>query len=75
MDSKRIPYTFVDISASEQDKKLFRDTMQNLNKSCILPQIFYGFEYLGGYEEFCFANENEELGTFLRIKVLNFDYL
>ncbi len=49
MDSKKIPYTPIDIAADENARLKMVAAMKAANKPApyIAPQLFYGDEYIG----------------------------
>nr|CDS28134.1 sh3 domain binding glutamic acid rich [Hymenolepis microstoma] len=68
LQSKKIPFKLIDISADVEAKNKMQASMMSNNKKepFLPPQLFYGDEYLGGYEEFENAIEDSCLETFLR---------
>ncbi|KAM4020659.1 adapter SH3BGRL [Anomaloglossus baeobatrachus] len=69
LDALKIQYEEMDIAADEENRKWMR---ANVPESCrpesgipLPPQIFSDDRYLGDYEAFFDARENNELYTFL----------
>ncbi|CAH8821261.1 unnamed protein product [Trichobilharzia szidati] len=67
LSAAKIPYEVKDISSSEASKQFMCKTLKENGKTPIAPQLFLGTEYLGDYEEFIEANENEMLMEFLKM--------
>ncbi|XP_064627820.1 SH3 domain-binding glutamic acid-rich-like protein 3 [Lineus longissimus] len=65
LESKKVPYTEVDISASEDDKKKMRAIAEN--ETALPPQIANGDSYCGNFEAFDEAVECEVLEKFLKL--------
>lgn len=65
LDSKKIPYTKVDIAADEEAKKRMREIAGN--DRAIPPQLANGSQYCGSYDDFDYANEMEQLHEFLKL--------
>lgn len=66
LDSKKITYTKVDISVSEEDKNTMRAICEN--EKALPPQFARGTTYLGDYEAFDFAVDDLKLNEFLKIE-------
>ncbi|KAM3910525.1 adapter SH3BGRL [Leptodactylus fuscus] len=69
LDAMRIEYEEMDIAANEENRKWMRE---NVPEHCrpasgipLPPQIFRDNCYLGGYEDFFEARENNTVYTFL----------
>ncbi|CAH8654685.1 unnamed protein product [Dicrocoelium dendriticum] len=69
LSSLKIPYEVRDISQCEDSKIFMTKALQAIGKRATAPQLFYGDEYIGGYDELMDANECERLSDFLRVEV------
>ncbi|BHF84678.1 hypothetical protein SprV_0902782900 [Sparganum proliferum] len=68
LDSLKIEYDTIDIAAVEEAKNKMRKALENAGKREFLPpQLFCGDEYLGDYNDFYDANENERIREFLKL--------
>ncbi|VDD75925.1 unnamed protein product [Mesocestoides corti] len=69
LESKNVKFTPVDIAADDEAKNKMIAALKAANKAppYLAPQLFYGDEYIGGYDEFDEANENLCLDSFLRL--------
>ncbi|KAH8856522.1 SH3 domain-binding glutamic acid-rich-like protein isoform 1 [Schistosoma japonicum] len=67
LSAAKIPFEVKDISSSETYKQFMQKVLKDNGKTPIAPQLFFGSEYLGDYEEFIQANENEMLFEFLKV--------
>ncbi|CAH8602035.1 unnamed protein product [Schistosoma bovis] len=67
LSAAKIPFEVKDISSSETDKQFMFKALEENGKTIIAPQLFLGSEYLGDYDEFIQANENEMLLEFLKV--------
>ncbi|KAK4467613.1 hypothetical protein MN116_008557 [Schistosoma mekongi] len=67
LSAAKIPFKVKDISTSETYKQFMQKALKDNGKTPIAPQLFIGSEYLGDYEEFFQANENEMLLEFLKV--------
>jgi len=65
LDSKKIPYTKVDITACTAEKERMRSIVGN--ERALPPQIANGTTYCGDYEAFDEAVEYETLDQFLKL--------
>ncbi|XP_056150981.1 SH3 domain-binding glutamic acid-rich-like protein 3 [Lampris incognitus] len=65
LDSKKIPYTTVDISQSVEDKEEMRKKAGN--PTALPPQLFNGDTYCGDFEMFENAVELETEETFFKL--------
>ncbi|KAF6769357.1 hypothetical protein AHF37_09922 [Paragonimus kellicotti] len=65
----KISFKTEDISQDEEAKKFMCDSLRALGKNAVAPQLFFGDEYIGGYDELMEANENEALSDFLRVPI------
>ncbi|XP_025082709.1 SH3 domain-binding glutamic acid-rich-like protein 3 [Pomacea canaliculata] len=63
LDGKKVKYEEIDISSSSED----RDKMRELcgDPKALPPQIFRGNKYLGDYQAFANAVEDEKIEEFL----------
>lgn len=66
LDGKKIDYEKIDISTSEKLKNEMREIMGD--PKGLPPQLAKGHQYLGGFDEFDAAVENEQLVEFLKLK-------
>jgi len=70
LESKLIPYEAIDITdpSRETDKEFMLKTAKPKGdaKNVSAPQIFNDEEYLGDFDDFELANENDELESFLK---------
>ncbi|TNN11214.1 SH3 domain-binding glutamic acid-rich-like protein isoform 2 [Schistosoma japonicum] len=55
------------LSAAKIPFEFMQKVLKDNGKTPIAPQLFFGSEYLGDYEEFIQANENEMLFEFLKV--------
>jgi len=65
LDSKCIKYELIDIAVSEDDKQKMRELADN--PKALPPQLFNNNEYLGDFDAFEAAVEDENMYGFLRI--------
>ncbi|ORY08315.1 thioredoxin-like protein [Basidiobolus meristosporus CBS 931.73] len=63
LNSRKIPFEFVDIAADEKARNYMK--RKNLNKTTELPQIFVDGEFRGIFQDFEEAHEAEQLNKFL----------
>jgi hypothetical protein len=66
LDSKKISYTKVDIAEAEENKMEMRDLCGN--PTALPPRFVKGDKYLGDYEKFDEAVEDEKLKEFFGIE-------
>ncbi|XP_018584276.1 SH3 domain-binding glutamic acid-rich-like protein 3 [Scleropages formosus] len=66
LDSKKIKYEAVDISASNSAKEDMR--RKTGNPSALPPQVFNKGVYCGDYSKFSEAVEDEKVEEFLKLK-------
>ncbi|XP_045124885.1 SH3 domain-binding glutamic acid-rich protein homolog isoform X2 [Portunus trituberculatus] len=71
LESKNIPFTTIDITdpGQEDSKEYMNENAKpkGNNKVPVTPQIFNEAEYCGDFDDLDMANENDELGEFLRL--------
>ncbi|KAK8395490.1 hypothetical protein O3P69_005543 [Scylla paramamosain] len=71
LESKNIPFTTIDITdpGQEDSKEYMNENAKpkGSNKVPVTPQIFNEAEYCGDFDDLDMANENDELGEFLRL--------
>ncbi|XP_066914701.1 SH3 domain-binding glutamic acid-rich-like protein 3 [Clytia hemisphaerica] len=65
LDGKKIQYTVVDISASEEGKAKMREIAGD--PKALPPQVANGDQYCGDYGAFDAAVEEETLNEFLKL--------
>ena len=66
LDSKKIPYNKLDISADESLKAKMREISGN--PQAVPPQLCNGNQYCGDFQAFEDALEDESLEQFLKLK-------
>ncbi|XP_050696287.1 SH3 domain-binding glutamic acid-rich protein homolog isoform X4 [Eriocheir sinensis] len=71
LESKNIPFTTIDITdpGQEDSKEYMNENAKpkGNNRVPMTPQLFNEAEYCGDFDDLDMANENDQLGEFLRL--------